>query len=118
MSHGVLSAEEIRGPTCILNGAFIHLEAVRAHIAQLWVCMAPRTGRRNLVCMALRAFMGRVTDHELNAFEAEEILVQAATPRVNVSTDGEVSVMDAPLHYRIRPRALGVVVPARNGGRS
>ena len=84
---------------------------------RLWVCMAPRTGRRNLVRMALRALMGRVTDHELNAFEAEEIWVQTGTQWVNVSTDGEVSVMDAPLHYRIRPHALGVVVPARSGGR-
>ncbi len=81
---------------------------------RLWVCMTPRTGRRNLVRMALRALMGRVTDHELNAFEAEEIWVQTATPWVNVSTDGEVSVMDAPLHYRIRPHALGVVVSARS----
>lgn len=60
--------------------------------------------------------MGRVTDHELNAFEAEEIWVQTGTRWVNVSTDGEVSVMNAPLHYRIRPHALGVVVPGRNGG--
>ncbi|MGP0092102.1 MAG: diacylglycerol/lipid kinase family protein [Xanthobacteraceae bacterium] len=87
----------------------------RLDSGRLWVCVAPRTGRRNLVRMALRAFLGRVTDHELNAFETEEIWVQTPTPRVNVSTDGEVSVMDAPLHYRIRPRALGVVVPARNG---
>ncbi len=81
---------------------------------RLWVCMAPRTGRRNLARMALRALLGRVTDHELNAFEVEEIWVETATPRVNVSTDGEVSVMVAPLHYRIRPHALGVVVPARS----
>jgi diacylglycerol kinase family enzyme len=79
---------------------------------RLWVCMAPRAGRPNLIRMALRAFMGRVTGHELNAFEVEEIWVQTGTPRINVSTDGEVGVMDAPLHYRIRPHALGVVVPA------
>ena len=79
---------------------------------RLWVCMAPRSGRRHLMRMALRALMGRVTDHELNAFETEELLVQTETKWVNVSTDGEVSMMDAPLHYLIRPHALGVVVPA------
>jgi len=85
---------------------------------RLWVCVPPpRTGRRHLVRMALRALMGRVTDHELHAFEVEEISVQPETPRVNVSTDGEVSIMDAPLHYHIRPRALGVVVPIRNAYR-
>jgi diacylglycerol kinase family enzyme len=83
---------------------------------RLWVCTAPRTGRRNLARMALRALRGRVTDHELNAVELEEIWVQTGTPRINVSTDGEVTILDAPLHYRIRPRALGVVVPVRNVG--
>jgi diacylglycerol kinase family enzyme len=79
---------------------------------RLWACVAPRTGRRNLVRMALRALLGRVTDHELDAFEAEEFSVETATRSVNVSTDGEVTVMDAPLHYRIRPGALHVVAPA------
>ena len=36
---------------------------------------------------------------------------EPGTARVNVSTDGEVSILDTPLHYRIRPHALGVVVP-------
>ena len=89
----------------------------RLDAGRLWVCAAPRAGRRNLVGMALRAFMGRVTDNELNAFEVEEIWVQPGTRWVNVSTDGEVTVMNAPLHYRVRPHALGVVVPARNRAR-
>ena len=60
----------------------------------------------------MRTLVGRATDQELNAFEAEELWVEPGTARVNVSTDGEVSVMDAPLRYRIRPHALGVVVPS------
>ena len=52
---------------------------------------------------ALRAFLGRVTENELHAFEAEEFWAYPGTPRVNVSTDGEVSVMDSPLHYRVCP---------------
>jgi len=79
---------------------------------RLWVCMAPRAARRNLIAMAWRTLTGRVSDQELNAIEVEEIWVDAATPRINVSTDGEVSLMAAPLHYRIRPGALGVVLPA------
>jgi diacylglycerol kinase family enzyme len=79
---------------------------------RLWVCMSPRTGRQNLLHLALSALTGRATDDELNAFEVEEISVEPGTPRINVSVDGEVSIMNAPLHYRIRPRALGVIVPA------
>ena len=78
---------------------------------RLWVCTAPHSDRRNIVRDALRTLLGRETDQELNAFEAEELWVEPGTARVNVSTDGEVSIMDAPLHYRIRPHALGVVVP-------
>jgi hypothetical protein len=33
---------------------------------------------------------------------------------ISEGDDGEVSVMDAPLHYSIRPRALRVVVPTQN----
>jgi len=79
---------------------------------RLWVCTAPRPARRNLIGMAWRTLTGHVSDHELNAIEVEEIWVDAATPRISVSTDGEVSLMAAPLHYRIRPGALGVVLPA------
>jgi diacylglycerol kinase family enzyme len=31
---------------------------------------------------------------------------------VQVATDGEVNVMQTPLHYRIRPGALRVMVPS------
>jgi diacylglycerol kinase family enzyme len=90
---------------------------------RLWVCMPPRAGRLNLIRMAFRMLTGRVSEHELNALEAEEFWVEPATPWVNVSRDGEVSLMAAPLHYRIRPGALRVVVPdqpletRRNGSR-
>jgi diacylglycerol kinase family enzyme len=87
----------------------------RLDTGRLWLCTAPQTGRENFLRIALRTLMGRATDQELSAFETEEIWVQPETARVNVSTDGEVGVMDAPLHYRIRPRALRVVVPTKEG---
>ena len=80
---------------------------------RLWVCTAPRAGRRHLIAMAWRTLTGRVSDHELNAIEVEEFWVNPPTPWVNVSMDGEVRLVAAPLHYRIRPGALGVVLPAR-----
>jgi diacylglycerol kinase family enzyme len=78
---------------------------------RLWVCMPPAPSRYDLVRTALRSLAGRATDRDLHAFEVAEFWVQASTPRINVSTDGEVSVMDAPLHYKIHPGALGVIVP-------
>ena len=78
---------------------------------RLWVCTAPKTDRNNIWRAALRTLVGRPTDQDLNAVEVEEIWMEPWTARVNVSTDGEVSIMKAPLHYRIRPRALEVIVP-------
>lgn len=78
---------------------------------RLWVCTAPHASRRSLMGMAWRALTARAGEHELNAIEVEEIWVDAATPRISVSTDGEVSLMVAPLHYRTRPGVLGVVLP-------
>ena len=85
----------------------------RLDSGRLWVCMAPNSTRRNLIGVALRTLVGLETDQDLNAFEAEEIWVDPGRPLVHVSTDGEVGVMNTPLHYRIRPRALGVVAPER-----
>lgn len=78
---------------------------------RLWVCTAPSSRRRNVVGVALSILGGHETDQELIAFETDELWVEPGTVRVSVSTDGEVNMMDAPLHYRIRPRALSVVVP-------
>jgi diacylglycerol kinase family enzyme len=75
---------------------------------RLWVCTAPSHGRPNRVRIALRTFVGRQTDQYLNILETEELWADPGTARANVSTDGEVSIMDAPLHYRIRPHACGL----------
>jgi diacylglycerol kinase family enzyme len=83
---------------------------------RLWVCTAPKSGSRNILGVVLRTLLGGPTDQDLKVVEVEEISVDPGTVRVNVSTDGEVSVMDAPLHYRIRPRALDVLVPERDAG--
>ena len=83
----------------------------RLDSGRLWVCTAPQTGRRHVLRVALMALIGRETEAELNAFEAKELWVDPRTPRANVSTDGEVSVMDAPLRFRIRPQALRVAAP-------
>ncbi len=85
---------------------------------RLWVCTAPNHGRGNIVPIVLKTLAGRVgTDQEVNSFEAEELWVQPGTARVNVSTDGEVSTMNAPLHFKIRPRALSVIVPEDHANR-
>jgi diacylglycerol kinase family enzyme len=78
----------------------------------LSVYLAHRTGRLGLVRLALRALFGRL--YEGDDFEAgttARLRIDARHKRLLVATDGEVQAMELPLDYRIRPRALKVVVP-------
>ena len=80
---------------------------------KLWVCSAPGAGRAALIKMAIRALFGRASPGELKVLEAEELWVQPRKNRsVKVANDGEVFSISPPLHYRIRPQALRVIVPA------
>ena len=63
--------------------------------------------------MAVRALFGHASPGELKVLEAEELWVQTRKNKsVKVANDGEVFSTAPPLHYRIRPQALRVIVPA------
>ncbi len=47
-----------------------------------------------------------------DALCAREMRLNMRRPRVPVSVDGEVEMFDTPLHYRMRAKALRVMVPA------
>jgi len=71
-----------------------------------------RTGRWGLIRLALRALFGRLREEkDFLALCTEEITIQTRRKRLRVAFDGEVDVMTSPLHYRVRPRALRVIVP-------
>jgi diacylglycerol kinase family enzyme len=80
---------------------------------QLFVYLLPRTRTRDLPLLLARAVIGRAA--RTGAFE----IVAATDARVDtftraplqVALDGEVETMSQPLHYRICPGALRVVVP-------
>lgn len=74
-----------------------------------------RTGRLGLLRLALRAFLKRLPQgEEFVAMCTSEVSIETRRKRVHVSTDGEVTIMQPPLRYRIRPGALRVIVPARD----
>ena len=84
---------------------------------RLSLYVAHRTGRLGLLRLALRALFGRLRQaKDFDALSAEEIWVETRRPkRLYVATDGEVNVMTTPLHYRVRPGALRVIVPNDEG---
>lgn len=80
---------------------------------QLGLYITGRIGRLGLVRLALRALFGRLRgDKDFLALCAKEVWIATRLRQVRVSTDGEVTLLQTPLHYRIRPGALHVLVPA------
>ncbi|MCA1619077.1 MAG: hypothetical protein LC795_07150 [Acidobacteria bacterium] len=85
----------------------------RLDAGRLSLYVAHRTGRLGLLRLVLSALLGRLRQaHDFDALRAEEIWVETRrAKRLPVATDGEVTVMTTPLHYRVRPGALKVIVP-------
>jgi diacylglycerol kinase family enzyme len=79
---------------------------------ELSLYLGRRRGRLALVQMALRALAKRLRqDEDFELVTGEAFVINTTDSRIRVATDGEVCMMDTPLHYRIRPRALRVLVP-------
>jgi YegS/Rv2252/BmrU family lipid kinase len=74
------------------------------------------TSRLKLIGLALRALFGRLRDDkDFLALSSEEVKIETRHKRLRIAFDGELDVMQPPLQYRIRSRALRVIVPAPAG---
>jgi diacylglycerol kinase family enzyme len=79
---------------------------------RLCVYLLHRTGRMGLLLLALRSLFGRLREaRDFDEFLTEEVRIEKRRKRVLVALDGEITLMNTPLHYRIRPQALRVIVP-------
>jgi diacylglycerol kinase family enzyme len=80
---------------------------------QLFVYLAPRLRTRDLPLLLLKALLGH--GRSSGAFEivsAAEVTIDSRTRRRRrVAIDGEVRQLPPPLRYRLRARALRVIVP-------
>lgn len=75
--------------------------------------LTQRRGRFGLLQLALMALFKRLEQaRDFDAVTAREFVVRTGHRRLRVATDGEVTVMETPLQYRLRPGALRVMVPA------
>ena len=80
---------------------------------ELALYMARRRGRLALLRLALRALLKRLEQAEdFEVVTGADFVISTRDARIRVATDGEVTMMETPLHYRIRPKALKVMVPA------
>src|SRR3954447_18486197 len=87
----------------------------RARLAegQLFAYLAPRLRAYQLPLLLAKALLGRARrSGEFEIVRASELSIGvSAARRLRVAVDGEVRKMRTPLHYRIRARALRVVLP-------
>lgn len=80
---------------------------------KLSLYVTQRTGRFGLFRLALRALFGRLQQaRDFDMLAAKALVVRTQHRRMRVATDGEVTMMQTPLHYRVRPGVLRVAVPA------
>ena len=85
----------------------------RLDAGKLGLYLTRRVGRWGLIRLALRALLGHLAqEKDFEAYLVEEAFVEARRHLILVAADGEVKWMESPLHYRSRPRALRVIVPA------
>jgi diacylglycerol kinase family enzyme len=87
---------------------------VREHLDRglLSIYITHRTSRLRLIGLALRAVVGRLReDKDFLALRSNEVNIHTAHKRLRVALDGEITVLQPPLNYRVRSRALRVIVP-------
>ncbi|MBC5767375.1 diacylglycerol/lipid kinase family protein [Ramlibacter albus] len=78
---------------------------------KLSLYIAQQPGRFRLFVMALSALFHRLEQaRDFDVVEGTEFEIHSRETRMRVSTDGEVAKMETPLVYRVRPRALRVLV--------
>lgn len=80
----------------------------------LVIHVASCSGRLSLLLLMLEAVIGHWRGSRLvQTFIAKEVRVTSRKHRMMVSLDGEVTVLNAPLVFKARPKALKVLMPRR-----
>lgn len=87
-------------------------ERARLDAGVLSMYVAQHPSRFGLLRFALRALAGRLAqERDFDVLLAPEMEVETLHRHIRVATDGEVTVMETPLRYRVLPGALTVLVP-------
>lgn len=79
-------------------------------VLSLYVAQHPT--RLGLLRFAIDALLGKLgSERNFDVLEASGFEIDTHHARLHVATDGEVTVMNPPLRYRVRPGALTVLAP-------
>jgi diacylglycerol kinase family enzyme len=79
---------------------------------QLSLYLTHRMGRFGLLQLAFMALFRRLDQaRDFDMLTARDFVVKTHHAHLRVATDGEVTMMETPLQYRVRPASLRVIVP-------
>ncbi len=88
-------------------------ERARIDEGALSLYVTQRMGRFGLLALAIRALLRRLRQaRDFDMVTATTLVVDTPGRHMRVATDGEVTLMETPLNYRIRPGALRVIAPS------
>ena len=122
----VLTVEvEVKGKTLLRRTPFVFIgnneytmegfeigERAALNQGTLSLYLTHRMGRFGLLQLAFMALFKRLQQaRDFDMLTARQFVVRTRHQRLRVATDGEVTMMDTPLRYRLRPGALRVLVP-------
>lgn len=80
---------------------------------KLSVYFIHRGGRLGAFVLLFRTITGTIKQwRDFEQVLTESVMIQTRRKRLDVAFDGEVSLVDTPLRYRILPQALRLIVPA------
>lgn len=97
----------------IMEG-FRMADRVSLQRGRLSVYTSHTAGRLGLLRLALRALIGRLHGAEgFDALTTEALTIETRHKALRVALDGEVTTLSTPLHYRIHPAALQVMLPKK-----
>jgi len=78
---------------------------------KLWIMMPSASTRWSLLMSVFAILAGREQASDVVTFDGTELIVASRRRRLKVAADGEVLHLRQPLNYRLRPKALRVIVP-------
>jgi diacylglycerol kinase family enzyme len=80
--------------------------------SELSVYLAHSAKPLDLVLLGLRALIGRARKSPMfESLTTRALRIETRRERVTVATDGELTTFETPLLFRVRPKALRVIVP-------
>lgn len=111
-----------RSPLVVIGNGEYEVDGLRVGARRtvsnsaLSLYVAPRSSRLDALALPFRVLLGRLKqDPDFEILRASSIVVDVGRT-VTIALDGEVTTLQSPVHFSVKPRALKVLVPPPKEG--